>query len=144
MQALGVLLLLTTAAAADPASGAATPDPQDRPNSRPAIRLGPSRVVEVEPWQPPARKTTQTPGVNGAMASGIVIDPGPHGDARPWPYGMLIHPPDTGDRNVLVLGSDDLPGPLPDTLSGRLTRKLDAGVGTMLELLMTPKFIKQL
>ena len=126
MRAIGVLLVLVTTAAADPPAKAPRPP-------------GPSKVVEVEPWKPPPRATTKSPGINGAAASGIVIDPGPQADARPWPYGAMIRPPDVGDHNVLVPGSDGLPD--SDALSARLARGFDLGLGRAFEWLLTPKFV---
>ena len=82
-----------------------------------AKKTGPSRVVEAPTWEPPARKTTKVPGIGGVDAAGIVIETDPGGDARPWPYGAWIKTPDTGDDNVLELGTDRLPG-LPR--SGRI------------------------
>ena len=138
MRAIGVLVLLTAAASADPATGAATPKSADLG----AIRIGPTKVIEVAPWTPPARVTTRSPGITGQPANGIVIDPGGSSDGRPWPYGIWIRPPETGDRNVVVLGTDSLP--FDDlALPGKLTRTFDLGMGSFLEWLMTPRIIRK-
>jgi hypothetical protein len=99
----------------------------------------PSRTVEVTPWEPPARPTTKVPGMNGVPAAGIVVPTDPGGDARPWPHGIWIPTPEVGDKNVLELGTDQLPG-LPGSggLAARLSRAFDHGVGRLLELVMPP------
>jgi len=102
------------------------------------IPLGPSKVIEVEPWEPPARKTTKSPGIDGTDSSGIVIDPGPHADARPYPYGIWIRPPDIGDHNVLELGTDRLATGESSALSARLSRGLDQSVDKLFELILPP------
>jgi len=86
------LLVLTLAA------GHAGADPKTLPNS--AI---PEGTPPVQQKLPDVAKTT--PGVGGPVR-GIIIDPGEHADARPWPRGMVIHPPDTRDPMVLDLGGD--------------------------------------
>ena len=128
MRPIGVLMLLTGLAAADPAA-------------RIRIPLGPSKVVEVEPWQPPARPTGKYPGITGQDSAAVVLAPGPHGDGRPWPYGILIAPPRTGDDNQIVSGSNGLPG--SDLLSAQLARRFDLGVGQVLEWLLTPRFVRR-
>ncbi len=129
MHAIGVVLLLTGFAAADPAT--ALP-----------LKAGPSKVIEAPAWEPPARPTLQVPGMKGSDSAAIVIEPDAHGDARPWPYGMLIRPPDTGDHNALELGTSDLPA--SDKLSVTVVRTLDQGVGTFLEWLLTPRFVRRI
>ncbi|MBA3461785.1 MAG: hypothetical protein H0T46_17620 [Deltaproteobacteria bacterium] len=94
--------------------------------------------MEVQPWEPPARATTKSPGMKGADASGIVIDPGEHADARRWPYGMWIPTPDVGDRNVLVPGTNGLSDGSSTALSSRLARGIDQGVGSFLQWLWPP------
>ena len=134
MRAIGVLVVLSGLAAADPA---------DQPNTaKLRIPLGPSKVVEVEPWTPPAKVAQKYPGMTGASSNALVIDPGPNGDGMPWPYGIWIKPPVSLDTNVITLGTSDLPDSA--TLSARLARGFDDSVGTVLELLMTPRFIRQL
>src|SRR4051794_10399749 len=100
-------------------AGSAGADPKSAPAKR-----APSPAVEVEPWVPPARATDKVPGMNGAMASGIVIAPEGGADARPWPYGIWIRTPDVGDRNVIVPGTNDLPDGESSALSARLSRGL--------------------
>lgn len=116
-------------------SGSSWADAPDKEPKKP----GPSRVVEVQPWEPPSRATTMVPGMKGVPSAGIVIETDPGGDARPWPYGSWIKTPDVGDHNVLELGTDQLPS-LPGSagLAARLSRGFDAGVGTFLDLVMPP------
>ncbi len=128
MRALGVVLLLTVFSSAEP--------------PRPAIKAGPSKVIEAPAWEPPARPTTKVPGMTGADSTAIVIDPGAHADARPWPHGIVIRPPETGDHNVIELGSSDLPA--STKLSVRLGRTLDHGLGQFLEWLLTPRFVRRI
>ena len=130
MRVVPVVALISGFASADPAK-VTTP-------------TGPSKVVEVQPWEPPARATTKVPGVNGIPSAGIVIPTDPGGDARPYPYGAWIRTPDIGDRNVLELGTDSLPGSLrSEGLAARLSRGFDASVGKVLELVMPPaKLVK--
>ena len=89
-----------------------------------------------------AKVAQKYPGMTGASSNAVVIDPGPHGDGMPWPYGIWIKPPVSLDTNVITLGTSDLPDSA--TLSARLARGFDDSVGTVLELLMTPRFIRQL
>ena len=111
----------------------------DAPENLRAKPTGPSRVIEVQPWEPPARVTTKVPGIDGKDSAGIVIQTDPGGDARPWPYGAWIKTPDVGDRNVLELGSDRLPGlPKSQGLAARLSRGFDQGVDALLDLVMPP------
>ncbi len=124
MRAIGVVLLLTGFAAADPPA------------------RGPSKVIEAPAWEwePLAHPTTKVPGMKGADSLAVVIEPGSHGDARPWPHGMLIQPPDTGDRNAIEPGTSYLP--TSDKLSVKLARTLDLGVGHFLDWLLTPLFVR--
>lgn len=50
-----------------------------------------------------------------SAASLDILTPPDHADARPWPYGMVITPPVTHDRILVVL-----PGPLDKVLSALL------------------------
>lgn len=127
MAALRLLLVMVLG------TGSATADPPAKPNP-----FGPSKTIEVKPWEPPARPTTKTPGMNGNMASGIVIPTDPGGDAQRWPYGMWIPTPDVGDKNVLVPGTNGLSDGSSSALSARLSRGLDDGVGSFLQWLLPP------
>lgn len=82
------------------AAGHAGADPKTLPNS--AIPEGTPPVQHKLP-----DVATRTPGIDGPVR-GIVIDPGEHADARPWPRGMVIHPPDPRDPMVLRLGERHL------------------------------------
>lgn len=126
MRSFGVLMLISGLAAADPA---------------PAAKL-PSKVVEVEAWTPPPRAAQNYPGVTGKSAAGLVIDPGHAGDGQRWPHGIWIRPPATRDDNVMRSGTMTLPDPA--SFSVRLARRFDDTIGTMLELLMTPRFVHQM
>jgi hypothetical protein len=98
-----------------------------------------AETVEVEPWQPPPRATTKSPGIKGVDAAGIVIDPGRHPDGQRWPYGMWIPTPDIGDDNVLVPGTNALSdGAVSSALSARISRGIDQGVEGLLKWLLPP------
>lgn len=78
--------------------------------------------------------TTGAPAMGGGWSAGMVIDPGPLADAQPYPRGMVIAPPDPGDRMVIPPGERGLPG--PQNLAERLVHGLDRGVSSVLELVM--------
>ena len=96
MRALLLLALASSAAMADPAAQPA-PVRESGPATSAgsaAERRGSVATIELRP----NGLTTNPDGYTG-----IVITPRPHPDARPYPHGMVISPPDTGDRmNVLV------------------------------------------
>jgi hypothetical protein len=86
MRALLAIAFVGTSAIADPAPGVGS-------------GTGSAAAVEIaapEPWQP------YTPADHGGF-SGIVIVPRPMQDALPYPRGMVIEPPETGDRMANVL-----------------------------------------
>ena len=64
----------------------------------------------------------------------MVIEPKPGPDAKPYPRGMVIEPPDVGDSMGIPAGGLGLPG--PRSLAARLVRGLDRGVGSVLDLVM--------
>jgi hypothetical protein len=49
----------------------------------------------------------------GGWAAGVVIPPEAHPDARPWPLGMVIRPPDVKDPMAIPPGCDGLAAPPP-------------------------------
>ncbi len=56
-----------------------------------------------------------------AVALGRIIVPGPFADAAPWPRGMVIAPPETGDRmafGVVPAPGAAVPHPVVALLSG--------------------------
>jgi hypothetical protein len=84
MRALLVLALWGSPAGADPAA---------RPDATTAAPTGPALATfERQPM-----RSTTTPTHLGGF-SGLVITPPPIADALPYPGGMVIAPPDTGDR----------------------------------------------
>ena len=100
--------------------------------------------LKIEPWTDPvpAAPADKQPGIGGVDALGKILVPPDHPDARLWPDGMWIAPPDTGDRNVLVPGSNQLPWWKPQRDAGPLSKQLldgfETGVGSFLELLVPP------
>ncbi len=138
MRLLGVLMLMSGLAAADPA-------PNPAAGAKIRIPFGPSKTIEVEPWTPPARTAQAYRGVTGQPSAAVVLDPGPHGDAQPWPYGIWIRPPGSSDPNVIESGTNRLPGSSPRSshVSTRLSQAFDLGVGQFLEWLMTPRFVRR-
>lgn len=115
-------------------SGIASADPPKPANKKPTYSIQVERLPDEKPTTPSDR----TPGVNGIDALGKVLVPDPHPDARLWPDGMLIVPPDIDDDNVLVPGSMQLPwrrkpkGPV----SKELVDGLQDGLGAMIDLLL--------
>lgn len=76
--------------------------------ANPAIRPHAS-----EPAPPPAHRCRHVlgslealPPFPPALTHGVIAPPADFADARPWPRGMVIHPPDTHDR--MVAGPDVL------------------------------------
>jgi hypothetical protein len=86
MRALLAIAFLSPLAMADPAPGVGA-------GSGAAAAVARSAT---ERWQP------YTPADHGGF-SGIVIVPKPTQDALPYPRGMVLSPPDTGDRMANVL-----------------------------------------
>ena len=120
----------------------AAPDAGSNAAARPKIPAGPSPAIAVEaiPAGPLPEPVDLVPDVRGGkVISRLIEPPANFGDARPYPYGAVIQPPDVGDDNAAVIGTTDLPDSRP--LSGRLAGKLDAGVGAILGLLFTPRFV---
>jgi hypothetical protein len=112
MRALLATLLLSSWAMADPA---------------PAVGSGTGSAVAAiaapEQWQP------YTPADHGGF-SGIVIVPKPMQDDQLYPRGMVIVPPDTGDRMANVLTR-------PWTWSTRsLWQRLGDGIGAIWSAIM--------
>lgn len=69
-----------------------------RPNGQPWV-LPPATLQDVLPRIPPNAPDTATGGrsIDGGFSAGIVIEPPPHPDARPWPEGIAMTPPDVKD-----------------------------------------------
>jgi len=92
------------------------------------------------PAKPALVPSDRTPGFGGQDAVGRVLVPGPHPDARDWPHGSLIRPPDIGDDNVIVPGTDSLPWfrPLrPDRpVAKQLLDELQRGLGGFANLVV--------
>jgi hypothetical protein len=91
MRALLVIAALSSSMMADPVS---TSDPVP---ARAAVRGTPGSAFAGEPWH------AYVPADRGGF-SGIVIAPTPIPDALPYPRGLVIAPPEIGDRmgNVLT------------------------------------------
>jgi hypothetical protein len=85
MRALLAIAFLSSSAMADPAPGP-SPSPVRGPESGVA-----APVPSPDRWQ------AYQPADQGGF-SGIVVVPKPMQDALPYPRGMVITPPDTGDR----------------------------------------------
>lgn len=108
----------------------ADPAPTPRLIAPPADHEAATQGLGIRPKDP----ATGAPGLRGGWAIGNVIDPGVHPDARPYPRGMVIAPPDTGDAMGLPPGGLGLPG--PRGVVARLLRGLDHGVGKLFELVI--------
>ncbi len=69
-------------------------------------------------------------GIDGEVSAGIIVDPGLHPDARPHPYGILIHPTDPNDPMALEMGTSQLRNRVPRAApTPWLPRDLSLGIG---------------
>lgn len=93
MRALLAIAFLSRAAMADPNAGSGM-GAGTTPGAGSGAATG--SAAAAEQWQP------YTPADHGGF-SGIVIVPEPTRDALPYPRGMVIAPPDIGDRMANVL-----------------------------------------
>ncbi|HEU0030213.1 MAG TPA: hypothetical protein VFQ53_06265 [Kofleriaceae bacterium] len=118
-----------------PAVVAQPAKPSAPPVTAPLLHLDTAPNVATTP-------TDRVPGMTGDVSARILVPPD-HPDARPWPLGMLITPPETGDHNVLVPGLNSLPFWKFQTPGAPVTKQLidglNLGVGTMVELLVPPQ-----
>jgi hypothetical protein len=119
MRAL-VLVLAASPAIADPTPSAKS-DPWDPPR---ILKLEPGVIVVPDLPKP----SPGAPAYGGGWASGQVITPPEHPDARDYPRGMVIRPPRTGDEGawpngiwlVPDWGATDVVRSLGDTLQDGL------------------------
>lgn len=127
MRVLLGLLLSTTVAAAQPAQ----PPPPAPP------------VIHIEPLHFNFGSGAKTfPGFGGTTVFGMIRIPDRHPDEQLWPKGMLFAPPDIGDDNAIIPGTNSLPWfrtprRLPP-LSQRLSETLQRGVGAVIDLIVPP------
>ena len=122
MRALIVIALGTSGAAADP----------------PKAEPGKPVVIEI-PGTVKKTPSTRTPGMDGANATGRVMVPDEHPDAQEWPNGMVIKPPETGDNNVIIPGTNMLPwwnNRREPPVTKQLFDGFQNGVGQMFQLLV--------
>ena len=118
MRIVLAMLLIGSPAAADPESGSATKELP--PITIQGIPLGHGTGGEQPPTADP-------------RFSGIIIPPQPMADMLPWPRGMVIAPPDIGDRmpNLLLR---------PWTWGSRsLWQRFGDGLGALWDALQSPK-----
>lgn len=93
MRAFALFAVLASPAAADP--------------KKPDVTL--PDVVKEALDKIKVKPTQGVVGMDGVMASGIVIEPPPHPDARPYGKGgMVIAPPETNDPMALIPGTNQL------------------------------------
>ena len=129
MRVVGLLAamgLLVAPALADPAKQPSEKQPPKQPGEKRTVTL-PDVVEEAvtprdrsaaatdapnpDPWADPwgTARRTETPGIDGKPAAGVVITPRAHADARPYAEGgMVMEPPDVNDPMVLELGTNQL------------------------------------
>lgn len=124
MRVLLAIALLSSPAMADPApnSGSDTGTPTVSNSGNGAT--DPNSATER--WQP------YTPADLGGF-SGIIIVPKPTQDALPHPRGMVIAPPETGDRMANALA-------VPGTCGlCSFWQQLEDGLGTLWRALQSPQ-----
>jgi hypothetical protein len=94
MRALLAIVFLSSSAMADPVPAVGS----GRGSAAGSAAVAPAApaIAALGQWQP------YTPADHGGF-SGIVIVPEPTQDALPYPRGMVIAPPDVGDRMANVL-----------------------------------------
>jgi hypothetical protein len=109
-----LLVLAVSSAAGDPPAKPAPPVVTILPEANDA-------------WSPQGNVKLFHPGIGGGTSTGIVIDPGDHPDARPYPQGMVIRPPDIDARMLLDL--DD-----HTSIAGKLYNSVRNSLGTLLQL----------
>jgi hypothetical protein len=133
---LGAFLFAAPASAEPEKAAPAKPSaPKVAPKADLPIRIDLAPKAALVP-------SDRTPGFGGKDAVGRVLVPAPHPDARDWPHGSLIRPPETGDHNVIVPGTDSLPWfrPLrPDLpVTRQLLDELQRGIGGFVSLIVPP------
>ena len=107
-----------------------------------APKLGDATTLLPEGWLDFTKgltpgTTTVHPSMGGGTSLGIVVEPPPHPDARPWPRGMVVRPPDVKDRNVIEPGKKGLGGGNP-TMGRRLLDGIDDSVDAIWSLVLPP------
>lgn len=122
---IGTVLAMSPMVAAEPAKA-------------PPAKVMPKPPAKDEPDT--SRKTpdpaTRAPAMGGGNAIGQVITPAPHPDARPYPEGMVIKPPDVRDPIAIAPGGMALV-PVPEgPWTVRLSHGLGNAFGTLLDLVI--------
>jgi len=112
-----VVAVVTSSAAADPIPR--KPDPAEA--LRPQARSSEGAVASTAD----AARTQANPSRCSPGMACVIIDPGPFADARPYPRGMVIAPPDTGDRMANPLE------PWWRSMSRELWQRLDHGLAAL-------------
>jgi len=79
-----------------------TPDPKWQPQILPPVTLA-GAVSKI-----PNVTADGAPSMDGGRAAGVVIEPPAHPDAEPWPYGIVMTPPEVRDRMLIVPGTNTL------------------------------------
>ena len=78
------------------------------------------------------------PGMDGKLASGVIIVPKKHPDAEPAPFGGWIVPPDVNDPIALEPGTNQLRNRIPRTawLPRDLSRAFKAGADKVWDVVL--------
>ena len=78
------------------------PDPQRQPQILPPVTLADamSKIPNVT--------ADGSPSMDGGRAAGVIIEPPAHPDAEPWPYGIVMTPPEVRDRMLIAPGTNTL------------------------------------
>jgi hypothetical protein len=118
MRALLAIAFVTSSAMADPAN----------PTSPPVAGAGSGSAIATLDLERPHPDTSADRGGDPS----IIIVPTPMADAQHYPRGMVIAPPDIGDRMA-----NQLPSPLAWT-SRSLWQRLEDGLGAAWNALRPP------
>jgi hypothetical protein len=84
-------------------SSSATADPTPKPGPVEARQPARGSAEHAVASTAEARQARVNPSPCAPGMACVIIDPGPFVDARPYPRGMVIAPPETGDRMLIPL-----------------------------------------
>jgi hypothetical protein len=110
--------------------------PAPAPNRRPPAPP-PASLQDVTPRSDkPTGNGTGGLSLDGGFSSSTVILPPLHPDARPWPRGMVMQPPEGYDDMAIAPGTDALPSADRPTWASRLADALHSRLDALLDLVL--------